>query len=246
MFGKIYHIENADKRIHYELVSDPTRLSLVSIWKHNRPPDPTRIKEIKEHIQKTKMCDGQILLAIVDKKCICYDGGHRLFACKEFFPDGGVQIRIIHESSENEIRREFERINRSIPVPELYFSKDEISRRITTLSQAVAKSLCTHYPKYVSTSRRPRRPNFNRDKFVEDIGEVLQNNLTSEQITTLSEDQIGKWLTNINHIIYSNRETYIKASPSIISKCEIQKLFIFAANWKDILSKHIKTSFYVS
>ena len=243
MLGTSYHIEPADERIHYELVSDPTRLSLVSVWKHNRPPDPARVVKIQEHIQKTGMCDGQILLAIVNGKCVCYDGAHRLFACKNHFPSGGVQIRIIHDSTDAEVRREFERVNRSVPVPELYFSEDEIASHVASLSQGVAKGLCEVYTSFVSTSRRPRRPNFNRDRFAENLGMVLQETLPNETILGLTVDTIGTWLLEVNQIIQVKHRSgtqRIRATESMIAKCERQKLFLFVTEWKTIMKDYIQ------
>lgn len=234
MLGTSYHIEPADDRIHYEIVTDPSRLSLISVWEHNRPPDPARVKEIQDHLEHTNICDGQILLAVVNGTCVCYDGAHRLLACRSVFPKGGVQVRIIHDSTPQEVRKEFERVNRSIPVPELYFSVDEISSRVTSLVQDVVKSMCTLYRQYVSSSRRPKRPNFNRDRFVEDLGTTIRESLPNETILKLTQDDVGRWLSEINHTIRAHHYSgvkRIKASRSIITKCEKQNMFLFATDW---------------
>jgi hypothetical protein len=189
------------------------------------------------------MCDGQILLAVVDGECVCYDGAHRLFAYRKHFPVGGVQVRIIRDSSNEEVRREFARVNRSVPVPELYFSEDEISTHIASLSQEVAKSLCELYSAYVSTSRRPRRPNFNRDKFAEDLASVIQESLSNEAILKLTTDTIGRWLHEVNQVIQANHRAgthRIRASSAIIEKCERQKFFLFAEDWKTQLQTYIE------
>jgi hypothetical protein len=247
MLGTSYHVEPDDTRICYELVTDPSRLSLISVWKHNRPPDPTRVEEIQEYTTRTKLGDGQILLAVVDGKCVCYDGAHRLCAYRSCFPSGGVQVRIIHDSSNEEIRREFERVNRSVPVPELYFSEDEISLHISSLSQNVARGLCETYPSYVSTSRRPRRPNFNRDSFTEELGLVIKGILSNETILGLNVDTIGTWLLEVNQIIQVKHRAggtgRIRASPTIIEKCERHKFFLFAADWKTVLTSYIQTKY---
>ena len=114
MLGKEYHREITDPRISYEIVTDPSRISLVRIWKNNRPPDMKRVKEVQEYIKEKGMVDGQILLAIVNGECICYDGAHRLEASKQSFPEGGIQVRILHDSSDEEVKEEFYRINKSL------------------------------------------------------------------------------------------------------------------------------------
>jgi hypothetical protein len=244
MLGTCYHIEPVDKRVQYEIITDQQRLALISLWKHNRPPDPARVEEIKTHLKHTHMCDGQILLAIVDGKCVCYDGAHRLFACRQYFPKGGVQVRIIYDCTHSDVRKEFERVNRSVPVPELYFSEDDVSKRLISLSHGVAKDLCEIYKPYVSTSRRPKRPNFNRDIFSEQLCEIIKQVLSNETIHGLTEEMIGKWLTDINNQIrtehYSGK-TRIKASSKIISKCEVNNLFIFAVDWRKMFIDKIST-----
>lgn len=235
MLGHIYHTEPSNERIQYEIVSEPTRLNLVTIWKYNRPPDPQRVKEIEEYITESGMCDGQILLAVVDGNCVCYDGAHRLMACKRVFPRGGVQVRIQLESNDTEIRKEFERINRSIPVPELYFSSDEVSKRVSSLCYEVSKKLCEFYSGFTSTSRHPKRPNFNRDIFAEELGTVLQEKISSETLMTITIETIGDWLMKMNTQILAEHHTgksRIKAPDSILKKCEQSKFYLFATDWK--------------
>ncbi len=242
MLGTVYHTESTNDRVCYEIVSDPQRLALISVWKHNRPPDPARVAEIEAHIRTTEMCDGQVLLAVVGGRCVCYDGSHRLLACQNQFPESGMQVRILYNSTDEEVRGEFERVNRSIPVPELYFSEDEISTRVSFLAQTAAKSLCENYGAYVSTSRRPRRPHFNRDVFVEDLGTVLKESLKDEAILALTDDTVGTWLTEVNQSIRAHHYTgthRIKASAAILRKCERQNLFLFAADWKQNLRDHL-------
>jgi hypothetical protein len=240
MLGTQYYVEPQDPHITYEIVTDPTRLSFVRHWKHNRPPDASRVKEVEAHLRDTNVSDGQILLAIVNGECICYDGSHRLEAVKKYFPNGGIQVRIINNSSDKEVREEFTRINKSIPVPELYFSEDEVVIRLMTIVQNTVKGLCEHYSEYVSTSRKPRRPNFNRDVFTEELSDCLRETLSNENIIGLDETSLGTILTQANTTIRRNhyqKNPRIKASPKILEKCELKKFYFFASDWKDILKQ---------
>jgi len=240
MLGKEYHRELADPRISYEIVDDPSRISLVRIWKNNRPPDMKRVKEVEEYIKEKGMVDGQILFAIVNGECVCYDGAHRLEASKRTFPTGGLQVRIIYDSSDDEVKDEFYRINKSIPVPELYFSEDEISVKLMTIIQDITKGLCENYKAFVSTSRKPKRPNFNRDTFIENLSDMLKKELQSEIIMNITENDIAKWLQKTNETIRQNHfsgNPRIKCSSKILSKCEKQKFYLFAGDWKPILKK---------
>ena len=242
MLGKEYHRELSDTRISYEIINDPSRISLIRTWKYNRPPDMKRVIEVEDYIKEKNMVDGQILLAIVNGECVCYDGSHRLEAAKRTFPKGGVQVRIIYDSTNDEVKDEFYRINKSIPVPDLYFSDDEISVKLTTNIQNVTRGLCENYKSFISTSRRPQRPNFNRDTFTEELSDILKNELQSEQIMNTTEDTIAKWLQIINQRVRENHFTKkdrIKCSSKILAKCEKQKFYLFAGDWKTGLKKFL-------
>lgn len=240
MLGTQYYVEPQDTRITYEIVTDPARLSFVRHWKNNRPPDTTRVKEVETHLRETNVSDGQILLAIVNGECVCYDGSHRLEATKRYFPKGGIQVRIIRDSSEKEVREEFTRINKSIPVPELYFSEDEVAVRLMTIVQNTVKGLCENYSEYVSTSRKPRRPNFNRDTFTEELSDCLREKLSNEKIIGLDETTLASFLTETNTTIRRNhyqKNLRIKASSKILEKCELKKFYLFACDWRGALKQ---------
>lgn len=246
MLGVEYYREPTDPRISYEIVKDPARISLVRTWKNNRPPDIHRVKEVVDHLRDTNIMDGQILLAIIDGECVCYDGAHRLEASKLYFPIGGIQVRIIKDSTNEEIKQEFLRINKNVPVPELYFSDDDISMRLTKIISSVVKSLSENYKAFLSTSRRPKRPNFNRDTLVEELGDIVKTHIRSENIMNLTEDKIGEWLQNTNNTIRANhyqKNPRIKASSKILSKCETHKLYLFAGEWKNVLTSIIVSSY---
>lgn len=242
MLGREYYREPSNERVSYEIVTDRARLSLVRLWKRNRPPDEKRIQEIQDHIIDTNVVDGQILLAIVNGECVCYDGSHRLEACKKSFPTGGVQVRILYDSTDLEVGREFTRINKSVPVPELYFSTDEISMRLTTVIQEISRGLTHTYPSYVSASRKPRRPNFNRDVFAEELGSILRECLDNETLMGLTGDMIDKWLMDTNSRIRKNHycnDPRIKASQSVLKKCELHKFYLFAGDWIPIFKTQL-------
>lgn len=240
MLGTEYYREPENNRIAYEIIKDPSRLSLVRIWRRNRPPDHLRVNEVCEHIRNTNVCDGQILLAIVNGECVCYDGSHRLDACRIYFPKGGVQVRILYDSTDREVSHEFMRINKSIPVPELYFSEDEVSMRLMKLVQEITKGIVENYSMYVSASRKPKRPNFNRDTFTEELLEILQENLSNERIINLTDTNVTEWLQKTNQVIRTNhfqQTPRIKAPTKILEKCEKHKFYLFVGDWKTVL-KH--------
>lgn len=238
MLGKEYYREPSNDRIRYEIITNPERLCLIKGWKHNRPPDMMRVEEIVKHLKNTNTSDGQILLSIIHGECVCYDGLHRLEAAKKYFPTGGVQARIMYDSTDEETRQEFIRINRGIPVPDLYFSEDEISSHITRILQTFTKGFIENYKAYLSPSKTPRKPNFNRDMFTDDIGSLIKEIYTDEEIVKLNENVIAELLKKTNDIIrkqhYDNTHR-LKISKRTIEKCEKYKMFIFSRDWKPVL-----------
>jgi hypothetical protein len=243
LLGTEYHREPDDKRISYEIIKEKTRLNLVQIWKHNRPPDPLRVQEIVEHMRKTNICDGQILLAIINGKCVCYDGAHRLEASKIHFPNGGVNVRIMNDSCDNEVRKEFERINKSIPVPELYFSDDDVSIRLSSIIQEVTKGLIENYPSFVSTSRKPQRPNFNRDTFADTLSDFLKEIMNNEKLMSITTEDIARILGDTNALIrvnHYNKSARIKASTKILNKCEVNNFYLFSCDWRNLMKQIVE------
>jgi len=242
MLGKEYYREPSNDRIRYEIITNPKRLCLVKGWKHNRPPDTLRVEEIVTHLKHTNTSDGQILLSVINGECVCYDGLHRLEAVKKYFPTGGIQARIMYDSTDEETRQEFTRINRGIPVPDLYFSYDEISSHITKILQKFTKGFIQNYKIYLSSSRKPRKPNFNRDIFTDDIGSLIKEIYSDEDIMKINEDTIAELLRKTNDIIrkqHHDNTHRLKISKKAIEKCEKHKMFIFSRDWKPVFKSFV-------
>jgi hypothetical protein len=228
-FGRFLHSE-CDGLIQYQVLTSPEQLWLIRNWKFNRPPDPIRISEIENYIRETGLCDGELLLAFLPGEgYLCYDGIHRLMACQSVFPREGVRVRILMKASDEIIRREFLRINKGVPVPELYFSTEEIDRHIL---QLLMKSLqeftkLEGIQQHLSPSRRPRRPNFNRDCFLEELTSYCKEHYTHECMTgIITQEMILEWLQDINIYIRENdimtipeTERYTHFGKQVYEKC---------------------------
>jgi hypothetical protein len=235
-FGKVIH-EECEGDIVYQWIQSPENLRLISNWKYNRPPDPLRIREIQSYIESTGLCDGELLLAILPGEgCVCYDGIHRLIACQSIFPRYGVRVRILMKATEAIVQQEFLRINKGVPVPELYFSQEEISRKIlhlVTESVSLLFSSVSSIGNHLSSSRKPHRPNMNRDIFVEILTEILKQSYEHEIMSgRITPEMVVSWLQDINVLI---REIYLPEVPEadkrrdakMFEKCETSGWYLW-------------------
>jgi len=242
ILGKQIHAE-ADGRIVYEHISSPEIIRVISNWKHNRPPDMLRVREIQSYIEETGLCDGELLLAVIQTEdgvgggCVCYDGNHRLQACKSVFPRNGVRVRIITRASEDDIRREFHRINKGVPVPDLYFSEEEVDKVLLRDVTACVNQLSSfeNVAQHISASRKPCRPNFNRDSLVEQICSFLKETQSRDDIMTrLTPDHLQGWFQDLNiHI----RDKILPTKPDsgserIVGKCKRTGWYVFMDDWR--------------
>lgn len=169
MFGKI--VTKFSKTI---ILYDSDTLSIaphVEKWRKNRPADLVRVEEIKKRYEKCLYIDGIILGWYSNNKIHIYDGWTRFNALKQMNENKKLLISVNYTKNENDIIEHFIILNKAIPVPLLYTNEQlDFSKRI--LLEDLCKSLCEKYKPFVSSSRNPRIPNFNRDKLFDMLSEI--------------------------------------------------------------------------
>lgn len=144
-------------------------------WNKNRPPDNTRINELKEYYlnEKVKVIPGIIYAWDNNETLQIYDGIHRILAAKELVKeDNNLQftflINIYKTEDEDLIIKDFKAINKSCPVPTLYTNEqNELTLLKRVVCENVISELCKNYQAFVSPSRKPYKYNFNRDVTLE-------------------------------------------------------------------------------
>lgn len=147
-------------------------------YERNRPVDTKRVEDIEKyqmrHFKKYKTYDTltpQIIFARFNddgiERIMMIDGQHRLFAfnClpkKDVF----ISVVIYKCNSSDEILQKYCRINKSVPVPEIYKdeSPDDFKRKVC---EGAANKFALQFPKQVSDSKKPYRPHFNREILAE-------------------------------------------------------------------------------
>lgn len=252
ILGITHYREGDLNNILYEHISPDYshKLSLIRNWRRNRPPDMLRVQAITNGIIERGYCDGELYLAIHPSLgCVCYDGNHRLEAARKSFPKYGLRVRIWFVENESDIESEFIRINKGVPVPELYFSKDETDSIIrSNLELFIGNILLTdsRIKDHISTSRTPKRPNFNKDVLFEQIGDYIRdfytekNNLTEADIhKTISPTFLMDWFNDMNE--YARNEIENSGdSNKMIEKCRKSQWFLFYFNWLTMIAPNVK------
>jgi len=104
-------------------------------WDKNRPPDMCRVDSIREDVcvRNAAWIDGIILVWKTEKDTYkCYDGIHRLEACRRMKKEVTLLIQVRSNCPESVIMEEFLRINKSVPVSSLYsLAEEELTMKKT-------------------------------------------------------------------------------------------------------------------
>ena len=196
----------------------------IKMWKYNRPCDEERVKEIREWIAESKRVDGQIYLACVDGELVCYESNHRRLALEGLVGLHNVIVDILWDATDEAVKKEFQRLNKAVSVPELYVSS------APTVSESelrpVVDKFCDRFKSHKSTSKTNcHRPNFIRDHVIDQFYRLcnelrIEPNELLERVMKLNSDM-------------SNRDK-TKLLPKVIEKCEKTGLWLFA--WSSEIS----------
>jgi hypothetical protein len=221
IFGDIIY-----STIDYEIVkiTDFRKfIKKVKSWEGNRLVSTPRVKKIKRsfHSNKNIHCLS-ISLVNVNGSLIYYlwDGQHRYEAiklcCQEYDDLSFLNNFICHiykNDTEDNMKKRFIIFNQAIPVPGFYIDellKDKKELNLKKITENIIKRLKQEFPFNVSTSKLPRKPNFNPDM----ISDLMYNFLKDNNLENIDEEEL--WA----HIMYCNeyyKETlYIKSEQTKI------------------------------
>jgi hypothetical protein len=198
----------------------------IKRWKYNRPPDEERVAEIKAYMETSNRMDGIVYLAQLEDELVCYESNHRREALKSMTDVSRMNyilVDVLTNATHETIRDEFNRLNKSIPLPVIYKVTDtEINRE--ELKEFV-DNFCATYKACRSSSDNPHRPHFNRDLLTDEFTRIL--NETGMSITELMER-----LTRLNQSMMTRDRSRLPTK--VIEKCEKTGLWLFA--WSSKLS----------
>lgn len=194
----------------------------VKQWKFNRPPDLTRIPEIRDWMSQFRRMDGVLNLAYISGEgLVCFEGNHRRLALEGL--DIPVLVDIVWDVTDETINHEFRRLNKAVSVPDLYVADTPATLRVE-LEDAVA-DFRKKYSSMESNSGRPQRPNYNRDKLTDEF-----TRLHKELVIPVEELMTRMYSLND---AYSTKDKS-KLTDKIRQKCEASGLWLFA--WSSSIS----------
>lgn len=225
MFGKLIYKYNEKEHLYLCSSSD---LKGVEMWRYNRPHDQARVEEIKSYIDKSGVVDGIIYLAEIEQggciKYVCYDGNHRRLALKEM-GEKKVLVNLLLDADDEMIKEKFVALNQANPVPELYMIEgdEEMLEKVKSMVNDVVRDLVKMFPKHVSTSKKPKRPNFNRDMVVDQLGTFIMEG----KLYDLGRAELAKTLLELNIKYMSGYNLPKRVSKNILEKCKKNRCYLF-------------------
>lgn len=226
-----YSVRTTPTRITYVLPIFILKELGITRWSRQRPPAPERVEEIAVWIREHQDVVGTISLAWhPTERLVCYDGQHRLQA---LFQQENLEmtalIEITWNATELEIVAAFQAINRAVPVSELYTDPQDVLHSIKGEISDYVAGLATTYKPFLSTSAKPCRPNFNRDRLSEELFHLWRDDLQE----AVPFQRIVAALTRLNETYDEDedsipKERTLKKFPAIHKKCSAHKFWLFA------------------
>ena len=221
-------IKEANHKITYKLSIQVFNQLEVKPWSRQRPVDITRVEEITKSIHENKDIDGMLLMAWHPKeKLIVYDGQHRWKAISQLPKDCSywVIVEILWNATEEQIYNEFVRVNKSVPVSDLYTSPF-VEKEARHDIEEFVKELVEEYRPFVSASRKPQRPNFNRDVVTDELFTLWKDHFSEVEFPSLK-----RAILDVNTEYHTNPMSTArtaKLSENAKQKCNLYGFWLFA------------------
>lgn len=199
-------------------------------YEKNRPADEKRIEDMMINLKNEERIPNEICVwkKSFDENYYIYDGLHRLKCAFRLFnniPNKNMllTIKTFYTDDENLIKKDFENINKAVSLPLMYI--EENNQRKKDIIENVVMYLCKNYPRFTSSSRNFKKPNFNRDVIInlfyqiDNLNVLLQNETSNEKI----ENKFIKILQDLN---FSAKKQF-ENEPKTISKCHFHQFYLF-------------------
>jgi len=150
--------------------------SKVKNWSKNRPHDEVRVKAIAAYLEKfdVKFLDGIVYCWSFDGYLHIYDGWTRYCAASD---ETKMMLCVYTTDYEQDIVHHFFALNSAVPVPSLYIKEEQDGQKKLKIIEEIVKDFSKDYKQFLSASRRPQKPNFNRDTFAEQLSQLPIENL---------------------------------------------------------------------
>lgn len=225
-----------------------SKLSKYNIenWEFNRPPDMSRIPDIENHLKLQDYVDGTIyMFKNDDNTLVCFDGIHRIKALEKLHnitgdnsTDHKIIIHLYDMYNIEQIKHKFEKLNKTIPLPELY---TKAHRELDTKNKVenIIKHFTEKCPNMFRPSQKPNVPHENRDRFNDRVYDILMNEL---HIIEFNENKLIRLFEDFNNTLKERKE-HLKISKKQLEKCISNDCFMFAhKNWKRLFIKYFNNN----
>jgi len=219
-------------------------------WKHNRPPDTVRCKELAEFVYNKKQEVDWLFYMIAENDILhIIDGIHRFHSLQiikretnklpdyltptafaptafdnnnnaDWLYEKYIFISLRKNMSNGQTIDLFQSLNKSNPVPELYIAPD-VNQQKRTLIETVVNEWLDRFNTHFTSSKNPNIPNMNRDKFIEILDYVYEK----YQLNNTNNYLLSEKLYELNSKLKTTPPK--KTSPSALDKCNKTGCFIF-------------------
>jgi len=199
-------------------------------WGRQRPIEDDRIPVIANIMAERKRADGMLLLAwSPSEHLVVYDGQHRWRAIESMSRDieFNIVIQIMWNCSEEDIIADFFRINQAKSVPELY-QTPHVTADVKADIEEYIRDLAKNYPEFMSTTKKPNRPNFNRDLLCDELFKIWKDYFKQEKDMKTIIAGLDSLNKKYHESSTSSARHVLAKSIKSLEKCEKHKFWLFA------------------
>jgi len=237
----VVHAYSAQHQIIKMTIHDLIQGGHITNWEYNRPPDRERCEDIAKYIVASKKPVDTMMYVCLNHKKQKYDmidGIHRYTALSILFEQSKhgdlitneygdlsqlmnsiVLLNVRINATEGEKTDLFLSLNKSNPVSELYLRNPEKEKKDCV--EEIVKDWQEKYNTHFSSTKKPNRPNINRDRFMDILSEVYdQLKITQETI-----GKLGETVRRVNQTISQNIPK--KTSAEMQKKCKETGCWLF-------------------
>lgn len=215
-------------------------------WAYNRPPDLARCPDIARGIFNAKKpVDSLFYISYnnLTKTFDILDGIHRYTALQIIKKENELPLNFLDASdfgSHNdaswlwtsdvlinirfnaplgELIENFQKLNRSNPVPDLYILDNSQTKR--TIIENITSEYYARYKSHFSSSPNPNIPNINREQFIDMVDKLYEK----YKITEETAHKLEELLEGLNGYIQNNLPR--KISEKALDKCKETGCYLF-------------------
>ena len=217
MDSKLLYNKNNNEKIYKSHFNCINQIN-VEKWKYNRPVDKDRVEEIKNSILNNTLSDDRIYLWKNNtNEYKCFDGNHRVEAIKMILNEQKlskviypyIQISIIQNIDEKQLKIKFQMLNKGCLVSELY-TENLSNEKIKEIIEWNIEKIKEKWSKHKKTTKNPRKPHFNESNLTQQLYEFLENKNTTKKILWKNILQLNKNYSEGKHINLKFSEKIMK------------------------------------